>query len=54
MKDIARQILIAVLTAVIIGTGAGVWNLIMEVKELRYDVDRLYAEVSEHEQKEHE
>ena len=53
MKDIGKQILVAVLTAVILGTGAGVWNLIMEVKELRYDVDQLYREVSEHIAEEH-
>ena len=53
MKDIGKQILVAVLTAAILGTAAGVYNLLKEVHELRYDVDRLYAEVSEHEAEEH-
>jgi hypothetical protein len=53
MKDILKQVMVAIMTAAILGTAAGVWNLIMEVKGLRYDVDRLYAEVSEHQQEEH-
>lgn len=47
MKDIARNVLTAVLTAAILGTAGGVWRLVMTVHDLRQDVDRLYSLVDD-------
>lgn len=52
MKDTLRAVIIAVLSSLIVATAAGVVRLVLEIHELRYDVDRLYAEVSEMAQKE--
>lgn len=53
MKAVLKSVLTSILTAAILGTAAGVWKLVIEVHDLRQDVDRLYAEVSEHMQEGH-
>ena len=47
VKDVFKAVLISVLTSLIIGTAVGVGKLVLELHELRYDVDRLYSEVSD-------
>lgn len=47
MKDVLKTVLASVLTAAIIGTAAGVWKLVVEVHDLRQDVDQLYSIVDD-------
>jgi hypothetical protein len=51
-KDIGGKILQALIVAALLWVGGAVKDLVMEVHDLRYDVDRLYAEVSELAEKE--
>lgn len=46
-KDILKAVLISMLTATILGTAAGVWNLVITVHDLRQDVDALYSLVDD-------
>lgn len=47
MKEVLRQVLTAVLVAVILWLGSEIKNLITTVMELRGDVDRLYSMVDD-------
>jgi hypothetical protein len=46
-KEILSKVLQAALIGAIFWLGNAVKDLVMEVHDLRYDVDRLYYEVSE-------
>ena len=47
MKEVARQVLVAVLVAAILWLGSEIKNLVSTVMELRGDVDRLYSMVDD-------
>ena len=46
-KDISAKVVQALVVASLLWLAGGIKDLVLEVKELRYDVDRLYAEVSD-------
>jgi len=46
-QDITKSVISTVLAAAILAGAAGIWKLLMEVHDLRQDVDNLYSAVDD-------